>query len=87
MTLTIPIPDSLDDALRRHMGNDMNAYAREALAVELYREGKLYHKQFAQMLGLDRWQADEVLRRHGIANLTPEEIDLQFQSIRKLEHL
>ena len=85
MTLTIPIPDPLGQILRRNIGGDLDTYAREAMAVQLYRERKLYHKQLAEILGVDRWQADEVLHRHGVVDLTPEEIDRQFQTIRSLE--
>lgn len=85
MTLTIPISDDIERALRERGTGDLNAHARETLAVEWYRQGKLYHKQFAAMLGMDRWQADEVLRQHGVCDLTPEEIDRQFDSIQKLE--
>lgn len=85
MTLTIPISDALGEALRRNIDGDVDTYALEAMAVQLYRERKLYHKQFAEILGLDRWQADEVLSRHGVVDLTPEEVDRQFQSIRTLE--
>ncbi len=83
--VTIPIPDQLGETLRRSVGGDLSTYAREALAVQLYRERKLYHKQFAEILGLDRWQADEILHRHGVVDLTPEEVDRQFESIRALE--
>lgn len=85
MTLSISIPDRLAEMLRHHIDGDLGAYALEALAVQLYRERKLYHKQLAEILGLDRWQTDEVLRRHGVVDLTPEEIDRQFVAIRNLE--
>ena len=85
MTLSISIPDRLVETLRRSVGGNLNAYALEALAVQLYRERKLYHKQLAEILELDRWQTDEVLRRHGVVDLTVEEIDRQFQAIRALE--
>lgn len=83
MTLMIPIPDSLDDTLRREVSGDLNVYAREAIAVQLYRDGKLYHKQFAQMLGLDRWDAEEVLHRHGVADITAKDLDREDATIRR----
>lgn len=81
--MTIPIPDDLEQILRQCVGGDLNAYAWEAVAVELYREGKLYHKQFAQLLGLDRWQADEVLRRHGVVDITSRDLDREDKVIRQ----
>lgn len=83
MSVTIPIPEDLAAALRQRAKGDVNAYAREVLAVELYRDGVLYHKQFAQILGLDRWQAEEVLRRHGVVDITRDDLDRENEVIRQ----
>jgi len=80
MTLNISIPDGLDD----HLIRDLDQAAREAIAVRLYSEGKLLHKHFAQFLDLDRWQADEVRFRHGIAEMTPEELRHEHESVRRM---
>ncbi len=40
--------------------------AKEALAIELYREGKLSLGQVAEMLGLSVYQADGLLKQHGV---------------------
>jgi hypothetical protein len=79
MTLHIPIPEGLDDATV----HDLDKTAREAVALRLYQQGKLLHKQFAALLGLDRWQAEELLHQHGISDLTVEEIDRQFDTIQR----
>ncbi len=81
MTVTIPIPDNLDEALVR----ELDQAAREAVAVRLYREGKLSHGQFADFLGIGRGQVDEVLGRHGVVDeFTADEIAAQVQLSRGL---
>ena len=81
MTVTIPIPNNLDEALVR----ELDHAAREAVAVRLYREGKLSHGQFADFLGIGRGQADEVLGRHGVVDeFTADEIAAQVQASRGL---
>jgi len=81
MTITINLPPNLDEAAARRAEHD----AREAAAVSLYREGKMLHKEFAQFLGLDRWGADEVLRRHGVYNgPTAEDIAQEVEVSRRL---
>ena len=83
MVITIPIPDDLERKLRAETP-DLDNAAKEAFLVSLYRQGRLYHKQLAEFLGIDRWQTEEVLRRHGVSDLTPEEIDRQFETVRRM---
>jgi len=52
MTLSIPIPEDLDEALVHQLDQD----ARQVVAVRLYQEGKLSHGQLAKYLGIDRAQ-------------------------------
>ncbi len=83
MSITIPLPAELEQKLRAVMP-DLDLDAKEAFLVSLYRRGTLYHKDLAALLGLDRWQADAVLHRHGVCDLTPEEVDHQFSTIRRM---
>ncbi len=81
MTVIIPIPDNLDEALVR----ELDQAAREAVAVRLYREGKFSHGQFADFLGIGRGQVDEVLGRHGVVDeFTADEIAAQVKASRSL---
>jgi predicted HTH domain antitoxin len=81
MTVTVPIPDNLDAALI----HELDTAAREAVAVRLYREGKLSHGQFADFLGIGRGQADELLAHHGVVDeFTAEEIASQVQASRSI---
>jgi hypothetical protein len=36
------------------------------MAVEAYRDERLSDAQFRRLLGLDRFQADELLKTHGV---------------------
>lgn len=79
MTVTIPLPDNLDEALLR----ELDHAAREAVAVRLYREGKLSHGQFATLLGIGRGEVDDVLARYGIIDeFSAGEIAAQVQASR-----
>jgi predicted HTH domain antitoxin len=79
MTLQIPIPENIDEALIQRLDRE----AREAVAVRLYKEGKLSHGQFADYLQIDRSQAEDVLGRHGIVDYTPERVSEEADAIRQ----
>jgi len=82
MPVTIELPKDLEATLRRQVGN-LEGAAKEALLVELYRQGQLTHRTLAEALGLDRYEADGVLKRHGVEyDLTPAELNRQLQSLR-----
>ncbi len=38
----------------------------EDAAIEGYRAGRLSHRQFGEMLGLDYWQAENFLKERGV---------------------
>lgn len=65
MAITFSLPEPLESELRRDVG-DLNAAAKEALLVELYRHEKLTHSQLSSLLGLSRYETDGVLKRHGV---------------------
>jgi predicted HTH domain antitoxin len=64
MTITIQLPEGLDEALARQAERE----AREAIGVRLYREEKLSHGQLQRFLGVSSYEADTVLKRHGGAD-------------------
>jgi hypothetical protein len=75
MTLTVHLPPELEALLRRTIGGDLDAYAREALAVQLYRDRKLTHGQLQLFLGVSSYAADTILKKHGgVDELTAEEL-------------
>lgn len=83
MVITIPIPSDLERKLREDLP-DLESAAKEAFLVSLYQQRRLTHKQLADLLALDRWQTEEILHRHGVSDLTPDEIDRQFDTLRKM---
>jgi len=85
MAITIELPCAIEEKLRSDEG-DIAAAAKEALLIELYREGRISHGELADGLGLSRSQADEVLRRRRVTEdlLTSAELAEQVAGLRKL---
>jgi predicted HTH domain antitoxin len=76
MSVTIQIPADVEQRLRAE-NPDLETTAREAMLVELYRQDKLSHHELSQALGLDRFETDGLLKRHGVTEDLPtnEEYD------------
>ncbi|HEV2971884.1 MAG TPA: UPF0175 family protein [Pirellulales bacterium] len=85
MSITIQLPEHIEQQLRRDIG-DLDQVAKEAALVEMYRQGKLTHHQLATALGLDRFETEALLKRHNVTEdlLTPEELGAQIANLRKL---
>jgi predicted HTH domain antitoxin len=85
MAVTIELPSDVEQRLRA-ASPDLDAEAKEALLVELYRQEKLTHYELSQALGLDRFETDSVLKKRKVSiDLpTPEEIE---QDLRHLRHM
>jgi predicted HTH domain antitoxin len=66
MAIAFTLPEGIERHLQAALGPNLGEAAREAMAVELYREGTLSLGQVAEMLGLSTYQADGVLKRHGV---------------------
>ena len=87
MTLTVQLPDDLEAALRQSISGDLNAYAREALAVQLYRDRKLTHAQLQVFLGVSSYATDTILKNHGgVDELTSEELAAQVAASHEIRH-
>jgi predicted HTH domain antitoxin len=80
MTLSVDVPANLDQATL----DDLDKAVREFVAVRLYREGRISHGQFAKFLGIGRGEVDEILGRHGVVDMTKEELNREFDSIRQM---
>jgi predicted HTH domain antitoxin len=85
MAITIELPSAIEEELRSEEG-DLAAVSKEALLIELYREGRISHGELADVLGLSRNQADEVLRRRRVTEdlLTSTELAEQVTGLRRL---
>ena len=85
VTVSFQLPESVEEQLRSQLG-DVSAATKEAALVELYRQGKLSHGEFAESLGISRYEADAVLKRHGVTEdlVTPSELEEQLNNLRGL---
>ena len=85
MAITFTLPADIEQRLRDEFG-DLNAAAKEAALVELYRQGKLSHGKLAESLGISRFETDGILKRHNVTEdlITPEEYNEQMAALRKI---
>jgi predicted HTH domain antitoxin len=85
MTVSFELPDNIEKQLRQEL-DDLDAAAKEATLVELYRQGQLSHGKLAESLGISRYETDAVLKRHNVTEdlLTRAEFDEQTIGLRKL---
>jgi predicted HTH domain antitoxin len=59
--------------------------AKELLLVDLYRKEQITHHQLATALGLNRYETDGVLKRHGVEmELSSDELQSQAELLREL---
>lgn len=85
MAITIELPPAIEEKLRSEVG-DLAAAGKEAMLIELYRQGKVSHGDLAEGLGLSRNQLDDVLRRRKVSEdlLTSDELEEQVAGLRRL---
>lgn len=85
MAITFELPTLIEQQLRGQWA-DFDAVAKEAALVELYRQAKLTHFQLATALGLDRFETDELLKRHQVTEdlQSAEALSSQIAALRKL---
>ena len=65
ITIKMEIPEDLAAVLSAG-GRDLSRAAIEALAVEEYRLRRISDAQLRRLLGISRWQADALLKAHGV---------------------
>jgi predicted HTH domain antitoxin len=85
MAINIQLPSAIEEKLRLQLG-DVAAAGKEAMLIELYRQGKISHAELAEGLGLSRYETDGVLRRHNVTEDLPNSAELaeQLARLRKL---
>lgn len=82
MTIHFDLPASVEEALSRG-GGDPSRLVLEAALLELYRREQITHHELGQGLGLNRFETDGFLKRHGVPMaLTIEELREQVASLR-----
>ncbi len=82
MPVTIQLPNDVELRLRSK-SSDLESEAREAFALELFRQGKVSHFELSQILGIDRVETDSLLKRHGVieGSLTMQDLDEQARTL------
>ena len=85
MSITIRLPEAIEQQLRASLGN-LDAAIKEAALVELYRQGQLSHGRLAECLELSRSEVDIILARHNVTEdlLTVEEFERQARELREV---
>lgn len=85
MSLTITLPNRIEEHLALGWGDGFPRIASEALAVEGYRTGVLSVGEIAEMLGISINDADGFLKERGLMALDSiEEIDLDSRNLERL---
>jgi predicted HTH domain antitoxin len=85
MPVTLEFPQDIEETLRRECPN-LDLEAKEACAVELFRQGRLSHFQLSRVLGMDRFETDAVLKRHRVEeqSLSATELESDRETLRKV---
>jgi predicted HTH domain antitoxin len=85
MAVTIQLPPDVEQRLRAEFA-DLDNQAKETLALDLFRRGKLSHYELSKVLGLERFQTDAYLKRHNVieGSLTMEDLDEQAQTLDRV---
>jgi hypothetical protein len=85
MSVTLVLPEDIEDKLRRENPN-LDSDMREACAIALFRKGTLNHYQLSRILRLDRFETDAFLKRHEVTEqaLTPADLEADRSTLRKV---
>ena len=84
MEVTVKLPENI----ARTFGDTPEDIARQILenaATEGYRAGRLSHRQFGEMLGLDYWQAERFLAAHQVPlNYSVADLESDCETLSKI---
>ena len=86
MSLTISIPDDFAAVLGA-TDEERERRGREAIALELYREGRISLRRMGELAGLgeDYWAADRLRSKHGIpVNYSLDDLDADRAAASRL---
>jgi predicted HTH domain antitoxin len=86
VSVTISIPDEFADVLGS-TAEERERRALEALALELYREGKISLRRMGELAGVggDYWAADRLRAQHQVPlNYSVDELEADRQSAHRL---
>lgn len=85
MAVTIQLPPEVEQRLRVSIA-DLDAAAKEAMLVELYRQEQLSRHELSCALGIDRFETDALLQRHNVTEDLPstQELERDLERARRL---
>lgn len=78
MPVCITLPDQLEATLRCEIA-DLDLAAKEALLVELYRRERITKHEMATALGIDRFEANDLLTHYGVTDDLPTADDIEAE--------
>ena len=83
MAVTVELPPDVEQRLRAASPN-LDAEAKEAMLIGLYRQDKISHRELSQALGLTRFETDGLLKKHNVTEDLPtnNELDAAFAHLR-----
>ncbi len=84
MQLNIKLPEKIEAALREEWG-DLSVAAKEALAIESYRTGRISTGFVAEMLGMSVIETHQWLAGRGVPmNYSREDLDADLRDLGEL---
>jgi len=84
MQVTINLPEDVANVFLAD-GENLEREILEATALEGYRAGKLSHAHVGRMLGLSRFEVDELFKKHDVPlNYTIEDLETDRRTLDKL---
>lgn len=82
MSISFEIPPELERQLNS-TNPELSRKAREAFFVELYRDRRISHRQLAELLDLERYETDGLLKRYGLGlDVSTDEIRAEAALLR-----
>jgi len=85
MTVIVNLPADVEHRLRAQSAN-LEADAKEAMLIELYRQDKISHYELSLAMGLDRFETDSLLKKHNVTEDLPTNAELE-NDLRRLQEL
>jgi predicted HTH domain antitoxin len=85
MQISIDVPKRIEEALRAELGGDLDRAAKESLAIDLYRQGRISIGFLAEMLGMGVIEADRWLAERNVPlNYSVEDFEADVKNLREL---
>lgn len=85
MSVTLELDEATESLLREAFGDNLSQAAREALAAEGYRTGKLGEAQVRRLLGFDnRWDTEAWLAKNNLVMYTLEDLEEDRKTLERV---